>query len=57
MGSLLHQVDVVGDVCPVQSNVPEEFIHSKLFELVFFLLQQRAVGGNGINGFGHSKNM
>ena len=48
MGGDVHEVYVVCDVDPVEGNVLEQTTHAQLLQVGVLLLQQTAVGGDGV---------
>jgi hypothetical protein len=44
----VHEVDVVGYVDPVEGDVVEKFADAELLEVGVLLLEEAAVGGDGV---------
>jgi hypothetical protein len=51
---ILDEVNIVGDVDPVQGDVRQQFAHSDLFELVVFLLKESPVCRHCVDHSSHS---
>jgi hypothetical protein len=45
----VHEVDVVGDVDPVEGDVREQFGDAEGFQFVVVFVQQTAVGADGVD--------
>ena len=54
MGGWVHEVDVVGDVDPVQGDVGEQFPHAYFLEVSILLGQKAPVCGYGVDYSCHS---
>ena len=55
MLGLVHEIDVIGDVDPVESDVREQLADSDLFKIAVLFLQETAVGSDCVYHSCHFK--